>query len=141
MIYLAQTDTTVGFLSEVERELKRVKPRSNKPFLLTTATFKTLKTLTRVPKKYRRFVRKSKKTTFVYPNDKAIRVVKSTLHYNFLKDFDYLFSTSANKSGKSYDEKFAKSVADILIEDRRGLYEDTPSSLFKLSSRLKKKLR
>jgi len=141
LIYLAQTDTTVGFLSQNESELKRIKPRDDKPFLLTTTTFKTLKSLTRVPKKFRRLVRKSKKTTFVYPNNKAIRVVKSTLHYNFLKDFDYLYSTSANKSGKSYDEHFAKNIADVIVEDKRGLYQDAPSNLFKLSSKLKKKLR
>ena len=141
MIYLAQTDTTVGFLSSDESELKRIKPRQDKPFLLTTTTFKTLKSLTRVPKTHRRLVRKSQKTTFIYPSSKAIRVIKSTPHYLFLKDFDYLYSTSANKSGKSYEKQFANNIADITQEDSRGLFESNSSSLIKLSKRIKKKLR
>ena len=141
MIYLAQTDTTVGFLSHYHKELQKIKPRNDKPFLITTTTFKTLKNLARVPKIHRKTVRRSKKTTFIYPNNKAIRVVKDGLHQKFLKDFDYLYSTSANKSGKDFEEDFAKNIADVIVKDKRGFSQKQASRLIKLSKRVKKKLR
>ncbi len=141
MIHLAQTDTTVGFLSDSYKELQKIKPRNNKPFLITTTTFKTLKNLTRVPKKHKKMVRRAKKTTFIYSNNKAIRVIKDGVHERFLKDFDYLYSTSANKSGKDFDEDFARSIADVIVEDKRGFSQKKASSLIKLSNKLKKKIR
>ena len=141
MIYLAQTDTTAGFLSDKKEELQKIKPRNNKPFLLTTTTFKTLKNLSRVPKQHKKTVRRAKKTTFIYPNNKAIRVVKDDIHEKFLKDFDYLYSTSANRSGKDFDEEFAKNIADVIVEDRRGFSQEKSSSLVKLSKNKKTKLR
>ena len=141
MIYLAQTDTTVGFLSENKDELQKIKPRNNKPFLLTTTTFKSLKNLARVPKKHKKTVRRAKKTTFIYPNNKAIRVIKDNSHEKFLKDFDYLYSTSANKSGKDFEEEFAKNIADVIVSDQRGFSQKKASSLIKLSKKIKKKLR
>ena len=141
MIYLAQTDTTVGFLSDKKEELQKIKPRNDKPFLLTTTTFKTLKNLSRVPKQHKKTVRRAKKTTFIYPNNKAIRVIKDGLHEKFLKDFDYLYSTSANRSGKDFDEEFAKNIADVIVEDDRGFSQKKSSSLVKLSKNKKTKLR
>ncbi len=141
MIYLAQTDTTVGFLSENPKELQTIKPRNNKPFLITTAHFDTLKKLTRVPKKYKKIVRRSNKTTFVYPNNKAIRVIKKSPHYNFLKNFDYLYSTSANKPNKNFEPNWAKNVTDLIVEDNRGLVEKKSSKIIKLSKKVKKRLR
>jgi tRNA A37 threonylcarbamoyladenosine synthetase subunit TsaC/SUA5/YrdC len=141
-IYLAQTDTTVGFLSSSKTKLNRVKNRpKNKQFLITTTTFKTLKSLTRVPNKHKKMVRRARKTTFIYPNAKAIRVVKESSHYNFLKKFDYLYSTSANESGKCFDRDFALLKTDVIVEDRRGFSEKNPSKLIKLSKKLEKKLR
>ena len=141
MIYLAQTDTTVGFLSESRDELQKIKPRNNKPFLITTTTFKTLKNLARVPSIHKKIVRRAKKTTFIYPNNKAIRVIKDTPHTNFLKNFDFLYSTSANKSGKDFEESFARNIVDVVVEDKRGFSQKKASSLIKLSKSIKKKLR
>ncbi len=141
MIYLAQTDTTAGFLSEFKEDLQKIKPRNDKPFLITTTTFKTLKTLARVPKKYKKIVRRARKITFVYPNNKAIRVVQNSPHTKFLKDFDFLYSTSANKSGKEFNEEFAKNITDVIVEDNRGFSQKKASKLIKLSKTIKKKLR
>ena len=141
VVYLAQTDTTVGFLSQSQQSLKKIKPRNNKPFLITTTHFSTLQKLTRIPKQFRKKVRRAKKTTFVYPNNKAIRVIKNSPHTNFLKNFDFLYSTSANKPNQKFDKKWAKEVADIIVEDKRGLFETTSSSIIKLSSKKQKKLR
>jgi len=142
-VYLAQTDTTVGFLSLSKDKLNRIKNRpKNKNFLITTTTFKDLNKLVRVPKKYKKLVRRSKKTTFVYPNNKAVRVVKeSKLHEKFVKKFDYIYSTSANKSFQPFSYDFAFEKADIVVFDKRGFDEKTPSKLIKISKKFKKRLR
>ena len=56
MIFLAQTDTTAGFLSKDYKEINKAKMRDeNKPSLITTAKFSVLNELVRVPKKYKNF--------------------------------------------------------------------------------------
>lgn len=141
-VYLVQTDTTVGFLSSSPKKLNSIKNRpKNKHILITTTTFKTLKTLARVPKKFKKEVRRTKKTTFIYPNKKAVRVVKQSNHDSFLKEFDYLYSTSANENKKAFDKDFALKKADIIVEDARGFDDKTPSKLIRLSKSVKKKLR
>jgi len=69
MIFLAQTDTTAGFLSKDFRELNRAKRREqDQPCVLATAKFSELKNFVRVPQKFKNFVRRAKKTTFIYAN-------------------------------------------------------------------------
>ena len=54
MIFLVQSDTTVGFLSQDSDKLCKIKKRdNNKPFLVAVDSYKSLKNLTRVPKKFR----------------------------------------------------------------------------------------
>jgi len=102
-VILTQTDTTVGFLSTNPLKLAKAKKRDvNQPFLLCVDTFKKQKKLARTPKKFRALVRRSKKTTFLYPNKKAIRVVNDNLHNQLLKKFDFLYSTSANENQKVF---------------------------------------
>lgn len=69
MIFLAQTDTTAGFLSKDYKELNRAKRREqDQPCVLATAKFSELKNFVRVPQKFKNFVRRAKKTTFIYAN-------------------------------------------------------------------------
>jgi len=141
-VYLVQTDTTVGFLSLSKEKLNHIKNRpKDQDVLITTSRFSTLKNLARVPKRFKKQIRRSKKTTFIYPNKKAIRVVTSHPHRNFLKRFDYLYSTSANKTNESFSYDFASEKADIIVEDFQSFSETKPSSLIKLSKKIKKKLR
>ncbi len=141
-IYLAQTDTTAGFLSQNESGLKKVKRRPcYKPFLMEVASLSELKQFTRVPKKFKKVVRRAKKTTFIYPNKKALRVVKDEEHLKFLRKFGWMYSTSANVSGQGFDIGFAKRAADIVVEDRRGLWEGPPSSLLKVGRKKIKRVR
>ncbi|WP_279177052.1 Sua5/YciO/YrdC/YwlC family protein [Campylobacter insulaenigrae] len=131
MIYLAQTDTTAGLLSKDLKALNKLKKRQlNKPCLITTAKFSELQKLTRIPKYFKNTIRKSKKTTFLYSNSKAIRVVKDCTHEEFLKQFDWLYSTSANKHGKKFDEKWARQNADEIIDEF--FFENSASKIFKL---------
>ncbi len=133
-VILTQTDTTVGFLSTNPLKLAEAKKRDvNQPFLLCVDTFKKQKKLARTPKKFRSLVRRSKKTTFLYPNKKAIRVVKDETHNQLLKKFDFLYSTSANENKKSFSFNYAIEKADIMIETKRGFSEVAPSPIKKLS--------
>ncbi|AJC86847.1 hypothetical protein [Campylobacter sp. RM16704] len=140
MIYLAQTDTTAGFLSKDLKALNVLKKRSlNQDCLITTAKFSELKKLTRVPNHFKNTIRKSKKTTFLYSNSKAIRVVKDCNHERFLKQFDWLYSTSANIHGKEFNLKWAMQNADKIVD--KNFSESSASKIFKLRGTKKIKLR
>ncbi len=141
-IYLAQTDTTVGFLSQDSAKLAAIKKRPpSKPFLVSVDSFARLQGFARVPKRFRRFVRYARKTTFIYPNAKAVRVVRDERHLSFLKKFGWMYSTSANESGKRFDPSFAKAKADVIVEDSRGLFEGAPSKLLRLGRRRLRRVR
>ena len=69
MLYLAQTDTTAGFLSKDEREINKAKGRAlQTPCILTMSSLKELVSLVRVPTAHKNLVRKAKKTSFIYKN-------------------------------------------------------------------------
>ena len=141
-LYLAQTDTTVGFLSQDSILLAKTKGRpTSKPFLIEAATLQELQRFARVPKRWKNMVRRASRTTFVYPNGQALRVVKDEWHLRFLRRFGWMYSTSANQSGKSFDEGWARSQADVVVEDPRGLFEGEPSQLIKVGKNRKKKIR
>lgn len=140
MIYLAQTDTTAGLLSKDAGELNAVKGRStDKQCLITTAKFGVLNELVRVPGKFKNRVRRARKTTFLYPNLKAVRVVKECEHAEFLAKFDWLYSTSANLSGQNFDESWAKSVADAVVDEK--FSQNASSKMYKISRQKIKKIR
>jgi tRNA A37 threonylcarbamoyladenosine synthetase subunit TsaC/SUA5/YrdC len=142
LIYLAQSDTTAGLLSQNREKLNLIKERDkNKPVLREVDSLDTLKKFTRVPRKFKNRIRRSKKVTFIYPNKEALRVVRDELHLGFLRKFKWMYSTSANKSGKRFDKEWAKSVADIVVEDRRGLFEGEASRIYKISKRKIKRVR
>lgn len=72
MLYLAQTDTTAGFLSKDEREINKAKGRAlQTPCILTMSSLKELTSLVRVPKAHKNLVRKAKKTSFIYKKARA----------------------------------------------------------------------
>ena len=140
-IILAQTDTTVGFLSQDASRLEKIKMRhGNKPFLKVYAELKVLRSEIRIPHLHKHRVRHSRKTTFVLKNQ-AFRFVSDPQHANLIRPFGWLFSTSANKSGKSFDRDFCLQVSDIIIEDSRGLSEKNASKIFKLNISSLKQLR
>ena len=143
LVYLVQTDTTVGFSSSSDEKLSLVKQRPlSKKILNTVDSFSTLSIKTRVPKNFRQKVRNSKKTTIIYPNGNSFRVVdKSSNFYDFIHKFAILYSTSANKTSKNFEKEFALEVAEIIVEDKRGFFETTASKIIKLSKNRAKKIR
>jgi tRNA A37 threonylcarbamoyladenosine synthetase subunit TsaC/SUA5/YrdC len=138
-IYLIQTNTTVGFLSQNLEKLNKIKKRpKNKKFLRVVNSYKLLP---RVPKNHRKRVRKTpNKITYVIKNE-AYRVITEKNHKMFLDKFKWMYSTSANESGKHFDEEFAKNKADIFVMDNRGYFEAKPSTIIKLYKKGLKKLR
>lgn len=137
-IFLAQTDTTVGFLSTDEASLNRAKKRPlQTPCIKCVSSFKNLHQ--RVPKKFKNCIRKAKKTTFIYPNGCSIRVSKDKKHNEFLSKYAFLYSTSANITGEKFDEAYARSAADEVIES--DFFEGTASKMYKLSRENIKRIR
>ncbi|MBR8463469.1 Sua5 YciO YrdC YwlC family protein [Campylobacter sp. faydin G-24] len=133
MIYLAQTDTTAGFLSKNLAEINYIKNRSaNQPCLITTSKLKELQNFTRVPTKFKNLIRRAKKSTFLYPNHQAIRVVKECEHAKFLDAYGWFYSSSANIHGKKFDESWARGVADVVVDEN--FSENSPSKIYKVSN-------
>lgn len=144
-LFLAQSDTTVGFLSRDNKKLAKAKNReSNKKFLQVTYSFKRLKSKVRVPKRFSRFIRYSKKSTFIYSNGEAFRVIFSSkfdYHIELLKKLDFCYSSSANLSGESFEREFALKTCDIIVFDREEFSEKTSSKIYKIYKKKLKRLR
>jgi len=140
MIYLTQTDTTVGLLSKNKEELNKIKKRElNKPILKEVDSLSTLKEFVRIPKNFRKIVRRAKKTTFIYPNKDSFRVVKDENHLRFLKKFKWMYSTSSNLHKQKFDKNWAFSVADVIVGSE--FKEGRASIIIKIGKRKCKKLR
>jgi tRNA A37 threonylcarbamoyladenosine synthetase subunit TsaC/SUA5/YrdC len=140
-IILAQTDTTVGFLSQESASLVHLKGRDEaKPFLKVFASLALLKQTLRVPLKHRSTVRHAKKTTFII-NNQAIRYVQDSNHARLIERYGWLYSTSANESGKSYNSHFCYEHSDIIVEDLRGLTQSEPSKIIRLTVTQSQQLR
>lgn len=144
MLYLAQTDTTAGFLSKDFREINRIKNRPlNTPCLLTMAEFGALSRFSRVPNSHKNFIRKAKKTSFILTNSRSFRVVKNHPHAAFLREFGAFFSSSANLHGKKFDANLAKKITlkngGKVLNDT--LFEGKASKIYKLHRNKKRKIR
>lgn len=141
-IILAQTDTTAGFLSLDKHRLNRAKNRQeDQETLRTFGSFADLMRCSRVPNAHKRFIRQASKISTILPNKKSFRVVKDPLHMEFLRYFGGLYSTSANRTKEPFSLEFALQVADIIALDSRGLYEDKPSAIYRLSRTRKRRAR
>lgn len=140
LIFLAQTDTTVGFLGKNQRILNAVKCRAlDQNLILEVDSLSTLKDLTRIPQAFKNQIRRSLKATFIYPNCRSFRLVGDFHHKLFLDGFKDLFSTSANPSGLGFDFEWARDRCDVMVLDSRGLSEKKASRIYKLSkSRIKR---
>ena len=138
-IILAQTDTTVGFASQDDKKLAKIKSRhQNKPFI---KVFNSLLACgIRIPKSKKSFVRRSKKTTFIVKN-KAFRINLHAKNSQIFRDLEYYYSTSANEKNKNFDREFCMDKADIIIEDKDALHQNNSSSLIKINNTKKVRIR
>ena len=139
-VFLTQTDTTIGFVSQNAQKLTQIKQRPpHKHYIKAVNTLKTLNSFTRVPAKYKNKVRRSRKTTFIMPNGHSYRLIQDKHHLLLLNRLKWAYTTSANLSGHDYDETFAKEMADVIIEP---LYNTKQaSSIYQLGKTRLKRIR
>lgn len=129
-IFLAQSDTTAGFLCANSNVINKVKKSSHTKLLLKECS--SSKNL-RAPNIFKNIIRKSRKTSFIIKG-KSFRVIgRDSLHYRFLYLFKELYSSSANTSGKDFNYDFALKNSNIVVKDKRGIYKDKPSNIFKIN--------
>lgn len=139
-VFLTQTDTTIGFVSQNAEKLTAIKKRPpHKYYINAVNSLATLKTFTRVPSKHKNRVRRSTKTTFIMPNGHSYRVIHDKHHLLLLDRLKWAYTTSANLSGQDYDETFAKEMADVIVEP---LHETKQAStIYRLGKQAMRKVR
>jgi len=117
LVFLTQTDTTIGFVSQNADKLTEIKQRPpHKHYIKAVNSLQTLQIFTRVPNKHKNRVRRAKKTTFIMPDKHSYRVVQDKHHLLLLARLRWAYTTSANLSNKAYDKSFAEEKADVIIE-------------------------
>ena len=115
-VFLTQTDTTIGFVSQNADRLSQIKQRPpHKHYIKAVNSLGTLKRMARVPSMHKNRVRRAKKTTFVLPDGHSYRVIRDSHHLLLLNRLGWAYTTSANLSGSGYNEAFAKEHADVII--------------------------
>ena len=130
-VFLTQTDTTIGFVSQDPDKLTAIKQRPpHKHYIKVVNSLQTLKIFTRVPTSHKNRVRRASRTTFIMPNGYSYRVIQDKQHLLLLNRLQWAYSTSANLSGMPYDETFSKASADVLISPLKR--SQGASSIYKL---------
>ena len=139
-VYLTQTDTTIGFISQDADRLTDIKQRPpHKHYIKVVDSLATLKAQARIPTRYRNRLRRARKSTFILPNGASYRVIHDRKHLALISNLRWAYSTSANLSDKPYDEQWARSVADVVIEPLQG--NNKPSKIYKINNRRLKRIR
>ena len=140
IVFLTQTDTTIGFVSQNSEKLTAIKQRPpHKHYIKAVNSLSTLQTFTRIPKQHKNRVRRSNKTTFIMPNTCSYRVIEDKHHLLLLNRLQWAYTTSANLSNENYDEKFAREHADVVIEPLKDAI--SASNIYKLGKYTMKKVR
>jgi len=139
-VFLTQTDTTIGFVSQNAEKLTAIKQRPpHKYYIKAVNSLATLQTFTRVPSSQKNRVRRSSKTTFILPDGHSYRLIQDKHHLLLLDRLKWAYTTSANLSAHDYDEEFAKESADVIVEP---LQETKQSShIYKLGKQTIQRIR
>ena len=139
-VFLTQTDTTIGFVSQNAKKLTQIKQRPpHKYYIRAVHSLEILGTFTRVPSVHKNRVRRSQKTTFIMPDGDSYRVVPPGHHHLLLERLKWVYTTSANLSNHGYDAKFVQDVSDVTIEPLQNIQQ--ASSIYKLNSKTLKRIR
>lgn len=139
-VFLTQTDTTIGFVSQNADKLTQIKQRPpHKHYIKAVNSLETLQSFTRIPRRHKSRVRRAKKTTFILPNGDSYRVIKDKHHLLLLDRLKWAYTTSANLSGGDYDEKFAKEHAEVIIGPLSDVKQ--ASKIYKLNNTTLRRIR
>ncbi len=132
MLVLAQSDTTVGFLSKEPERINKAKRRPE--FQAVIETLPDLRSLKkRIPPKHRPRVRRMRHTSFAISSAYAFRVIDPACrHHRLLSQMGALYSSSANVHNRSFDIDYAMKTADLIVSDERGLAEKKSSKILRL---------
>lgn len=140
LVFLTQTDTTIGFVSQNAHRITAIKQRPpHKHYIKAVNSLHTLKIFTRVPRIHNNRVRRSRKTTFIMPIGHSYRVIQDKHHLLLLDRLKWVYTSSANLSNESYDENFAKNMVDVIIEPLKEVTQ--ASHIFKLGKHTLKRIR
>lgn len=141
-VYLTQTDTTIGFVSQDPDRLTEIKQRPPcKHYIRVIPSLKNLKSYSRVPQRYKNHIRRSKLSTFVLPNGDSYRIIRDREHLKLIDRLGWAYTTSANLSGGEYDVDFAKDAADVVIGSTALYPTSSTSKLFQINNVTIKRLR
>ena len=133
LVFLTDTDTTIGFVSQNYKKLSIIKNRlPNKHYIKALSSLKELKKDTRVPTIHKNRVRRAKRTTFIIKS-KSYRVIKDKNHLLLLKRLKWAYTTSANLSGKEYKKSFAKNSCDIEVSSNLDRVKNS-SKIYRLNN-------
>ena len=139
-VFLTATDTTIGFVSQNARRLTEIKARPpHKHYIKAVNSLLTLKHFTRIPAAHRKTVRRARNTTFVTPDGRSYRVIRDPHHLQLLDRLTWAYTTSANRSGESYNEAFAIASADVVVAPL--IERNHPSKIIKLGKFKCKRIR
>ena len=139
-VFLTQTDTTIGFVSQNAEKLTRIKQRPPyKHYIKAVNSLKTLQAFTRIPAVHKNRVRRAKRSTFIMPDGYSYRIVRDKQHLLLLNRLSWAYTTSANLSGQPYDEEFAKEAADVVITPLNE--QSKASKIYKLNNHTLKRIR
>jgi len=139
-LFLSATDTTIGFLSQDPRLLDRAKQRPpTKHYITVYPSLTIMKRDFRLPSGMRRRVRQSRRTTFIHPGGESFRIIRDPRHCLLLERLGWAYSSSANLSGRSFDEAYARSVADIIVEPLGA--PGLPSAILKIGRKRIRRIR
>ncbi len=140
LVFLTQTDTTIGFVSQNAEKLTQIKQRPPyKHYIKALPSLHALKSFTRVPDIHKNRIRRAKKTTFILPNGHSYRIVKDKHHLLLLNRLGWAYTTSANLSSEAYNEDFAKESADIVITPLK--QKRSASNIYKVGKNTFKRVR
>jgi tRNA A37 threonylcarbamoyladenosine synthetase subunit TsaC/SUA5/YrdC len=140
LVFLTNTDTTIGFLSQNSTKLDSIKNRpSYKKYIKAINSLATLKQFTRVPNRFKNQIRRQNRATYIMPNGNSYRVIRDKQHLKLLNRLQWAYTTSANLSGCEYDEEFATNSADIIIYPLK--YTTKISSIYKINNTQIKRIR
>jgi tRNA A37 threonylcarbamoyladenosine synthetase subunit TsaC/SUA5/YrdC len=140
LVFLTQTDTTIGFVSQNANRLTHLKQRPpHKYYIKAVNSLHTLKKFTRIPSSHKNRVRRSNKTTFILPNGYSYRIINDPHHLLLLNRLTWAYTTSANLSNIPYDAIFAKEAADVIITPLKNTQE--ASGILKINKKSIKKVR
>jgi len=141
-VYLTQTDTTIGFVSQDDNRLTKIKKRPpSKYYIRAIPSLKSMKSYTRVPQRYKNHIRRSKLSTFILPNGNSYRIIRDREHIKLIDKLGWAYTTSANLSGREYDSDFAKNEADIIVSFPIYHQNSSASKLFKINNLTIKRFR